>query len=277
MSHLCKDIHSAYRKRLARENKAPIWLQHVIIGGVPQNPFDALSRKVNMWNLPLHRIPSIGPNHSVVEGYAEHATLTPSWSVRSLVLTHSFRVFSYASRPCRMLGIYNCFFQYFNPRRGFNVSAEVEWNHPIGRHRSVSCKSVKFFLSSDWRRGDPPDHNSSLAVFLPVCTAMAGPLRTFLCKLAARYSPGKPGTHGHVASSDVHKRPAPIRSFTLVLAGCMAVRNEAEEAAMCDAIVSILATIGGKPSCARVDVREDEFQSPRKTAWRLPCVTRPTP
>ncbi len=279
MSHLCKDIHSAYRKRLAEKNEAPIWLQHVIIGDVPQNPFNALSRKVNMWNLPLYRLPSIGRQYAVVRGYAEHATLTPSWSIKSLVLTHNFRLFSCESRPWRVTGICNCFFQYFNPRRGFSVSAEVEWNHPIGRHRSISCKSVKFFLSSDWRRGDPPDHNPSLAVFLPVCTAMAGPLRTLLCKVAARYSHGKPGTRGHVASSDVHGKRGNGRSrsghscWFWPDAWLSVMRQKRRQCVML--LLASLGTIGGNPACARVGVRQDELHRPQETAWRLPCVIGP--
>jgi hypothetical protein len=179
-------------------------------------------------------------------------------------------------RSFRMSGWFKCRLEQRSPPTMFRgdedwvvVSLEVRSEVLVGQHhRTMSCKDLVFRCRYGGSLSHAMQHSSErtgLTLCLTLCIAVATRVPPFLWDVAR----GAPCDEGGVS------RIEPVQRVTLVLPKDSPWPNGAGEAAIVEALTTMLAIVGGRPSGARVAIAEGlcDVDCPYAvTPWRLPCT-----
>jgi hypothetical protein len=265
LASMGKEFQDAFCQRLASQVKAAEQLRRDSLCHMPTTSEEYIVRRT-LWR---RLVNTVWGTWRVV-GSDRGVTLPYSWNVCHVWMINNIRKFSSVSVPFQVNGVFQRPVSDARPHKSLWVcGGEVGHVSVVAlKRRPKACEVL--ILGYGYNTADHlpspgyirPWPKPGMATCLLSCMAMADTLCAFL--------------HGGADGSTCDRRltggAGAVHSLTFVVPTDMAWPNEAEEAAICDAITCIHARVRGMPSRVRVAVTTAENEHV-ESSWRLPYST----
>ncbi len=248
LAHLSKEFQEAYEQRMAAHVATTARLEGVCIGPGPDCVFRPFRDELRIRKCPSATWRPRDPDNPF-DDWSWHGwdtTELPTCLIRQHRNTCATLDTKSLGAALRVFGSFDVVAVDLVPGSTLNLHADVKIEVVEGLARTAICKEL--LLSCFGLRAYT---GQDLAGWLMLCIAMAGPLRGFLDDVA-RGPPCDGVARGAPCDRERSGEACVVPSVTLVLPHESGWPNEADEAAIWEALTCVLAIVGGRPSGARL-------------------------